>query len=124
MNKLFLFLLLIFLTSCSLFEEENTHTLPAGIDSISIEKIELRTVDFSTHIICGSLCWNGYYFEKTENGNDIYLRLYVTSDGNPCPAVCVERSYPYKFRAMFPGTYNFHFWNNDSTNIDTTITIN
>lgn len=124
MKKIFLLLPLILLNSCSLFEDENTYTFPAGIDSLSIDKIELRTIDFSTHIFCGSMCWNGYYFEKTENGNDIYLKLFVTSDGNACPAVCVERSFPYKFRASFPGTYSFHFWRNDSTNIDTTITIN
>ena len=124
MKKIFLLLLLILLTSCSLLEDESTHTFPAGIDSLSIGEIELRTTDFSTHIICGSMCWNGYYFEKTENGNNIYLRLFVTSDGNPCPAVCVERSFPYKFRALSPGNYSFHFWRNDSTNIDTTITIN
>lgn len=119
------FLLIIFvLSACSSFEDEKNWSYTAGIDSISVEKIEFRSVDFLAHISCGSMCWSGYYFEKSEIGNDIFLKLFVTSDGSPCPAVCVERSFPYKYRVFLPGSYTFHFWRNDSTSIDTTITFN
>ncbi len=124
MKTLILSLIIILLPACSLMEDETNLNFPAGIDSLAVEKLELRTVDFSTHIFCGSMCWTGYYFRKTESGNDIYLKLFVTSDGNACPCVCVERSFSYKYRVIYPGTYTFHFWRNDSTIIDTTIIFN
>jgi hypothetical protein len=116
-------LLVLVIPACSVFEDNELYRFPAGIDSIAVEKITFLTIDFSIHIYCGSMCWNGYYFEKTKINNDIYLNLFVTSDGNPCPAVCVNRSFPYKYRVLFPGTYTFHFMKNDSTSIDTTITL-
>ena len=122
--KAFIVLLAFLLSACSLLEDDEKWTYPAGIDSLSIEKIEFRTVDFLAHISCGSMCWNGYYFQKSEDGNDVYLKLFVTSDGTACPEVCVERSFPYKYRVLYSGTYNFLFWKNDSTSIDTTITFN
>jgi hypothetical protein len=122
--KAFIVLLALLLPACSLLEDDEKWTYPAGIDSLSIEKIEFRTVDFLAHISCGSMCWNGYYFQKSEDGNDVYLKLFVTSDGTACPAVCVERSFSYKYRVLNSGTYNFLFWKNDSTSIDTTITFN
>ena len=122
--KAFIVLLALLLPACSLLEDDEKWTYPAGIDSLSIEKIEFRTVDFLAHISCGSMCWNGYYFQKSEDGNVVYLKLFVSSDGNACPAVCVERSFSYKYRVLNSGTYNFLFWKNDSTSIDTTITFN
>lgn len=120
--KTYYFLLVIFiLSACSSFEDENIYKHAVWIDSLSVEKVELRTVDFTAHIFCGSMCWDGYYFEKFEQGSDIYLKLFVTSDGSACPAVCIERSFPYKYRVFLPGSYTFHFWKNDSTSIDTTI---
>lgn len=122
--KAFIVLLALLLPACSLLEDDEKWTYPAGIDSLSIEKIEFRTVDFLAHISCGSMCWNVYYFQKSEDGNVVYLKLFVSSDGNACPAVCVERSFSYKYRVLNSGTYNFLFWKNDSTSIDTTITFN
>lgn len=122
--KAVIVLLALFLPACSLLEDDKKWTYPAGIDSLSIEKIELHTVDFLAHISCGSMCWNAYYFQKSEDGNDVYLKLFVTSGGTACPDVCVERSFTYKYRVLYSGTYNFHFWKNDSSNIDTTITFN
>lgn len=125
MKFLITFIIALILQACSVFEdEEKTWIFSAGIDSLSIERIESHTVYFSAHISCGSMCWNGYYFEKSETGNEVFVKLYVTSDGSPCPAVCVERSFPYKHKALQTGSYKFHFWQNDSTSIDTTIIFN
>lgn len=124
MKKLFLFLAIISLPRCSIFEEDANYTYPAGIDSVAIESSEFRTIEFSTHIFCGSMCWNGYYFEKSEYSDDIYFKLYVFSNGNACPDVCVHRFFPYRFRSPHSGSYTFHFWRNDSTSIDTTINFN
>jgi hypothetical protein len=56
MKKLLLFFSPVLLYACSLIEDENNLIFPAGIDSLSVEMIEWRTREFSTHIFCGSMC--------------------------------------------------------------------
>lgn len=124
MKGLFFLLLILTIQSCSLNEDDTYRSFPVWLDSLAVEKVELRTVDFSVHIYCGSMCWNGYYFQMNENGNNINLKLFVTADGNPCPDVCVERSFPFKYTALHSGTFAFSFWQNDSTSLDTTIVFN
>lgn len=49
MKKLLLFFSTVLFYSCSIIEDENNHIFPAGIDSLMVDKIELRTIEFSTH---------------------------------------------------------------------------
>lgn len=122
--KTTILLMLFLIPACSVFEDETQLNFPAGVDSLSVEITGNKTAEFTAYLYCGSMCWTGYYFVSDQEGNDIYVKLFVTTDGRICPAVCVEQSYKFEYTSLYPGTYNFHFFRTDTTSLDTTISFN
>jgi hypothetical protein len=122
--KIFSILLLVTtLSSCSVFEEDDI-TRPIPVDSISVKNILSLTADFTASNFCGSMCWAKTYFEKTINGNNVYIKTFAVVDGSKiCPDVCVYAETPVSISLPSAGSYVFHFWRSDSTSIDTTLII-
>ena len=120
--KIFSILLLVkALSACSLFEENDiTHPIP--VDSISVNNTSSLTADFTAKIYCGSYCWKNTCFEKSINGNNVFIKTFAVSDeSSVCPAVCVEYQIPINITLPVSGSYTFHFWKSDTSSIDTTI---
>lgn len=120
--KIFSILLLVTtLSACSLFEEDDI-TRQIQVDSISVNNISNLTAEFTAIIYCGSYCWKNTYFEKSINGNNVFIKTFAVSDGSAvCPAVCVETEIPISIKLLVPGSYTFHFWKSDTSSIDTTL---
>ena len=115
--------LLIILSSCTIFEDDEIkRQIP--VDSISVNNISNLSVDFTASIFCGSLCWKNTYFEKKISGSDVFIKTFAISDGSSaCPDVCVDYQTPIHISLLSAGSYTFHFWQSDTSNIDTTIIV-
>ncbi|MBE0551451.1 MAG: hypothetical protein IH619_03640 [Ignavibacterium sp.] len=121
MKHLFFLLMLLVLSSCSVFEEDDI-TRPIPVDSVFVNNSSNLTAEFTAKIYCGSYCWKNTYFEKSILGNNVFIKTFAVSEGSSvCPAVCVE--YQTLINIVLPasGSYTFHFWKSDSTSIDTTL---
>jgi hypothetical protein len=106
-----------------MFEEDDI-TRPIPVDSISVNNTSNLTADITATIFCGSYCWKNTYFEKSINGNKVFIKTFAVSDGSSvCPAVCVEYQILINIALQTSGSYTFHFWKSDSTSIDTTLNI-
>ena len=121
MKQLFFLLMALVLSSCSLFEEDDI-TSPIPVDSVFVNNTSNLTVDFTAKIYCGSYCWKKTYFEKSINGNNVFITTFAVSDGSSvCPAVCIEYQIPISIVLPVSGSYTFHFWKSDTSSIDTTL---
>jgi len=110
-------------SACSSFEEDEI-TRPIPVDSIVVNTISNLTADFTAIIFCGSYCWKNTYFEKSINGNDVFIKTFAVLDrSSVCPAVCVEKETPINIQLFTPGGYTFHFWKSDTSSIDTMIVL-
>jgi hypothetical protein len=121
MKNIAISFLILIISSCSVFEEDDT-TRPIPTDSILINDIADLKVNFSAIIECGSMCWKETYYKSSINGDDVYIKTFAVTDGSAvCPAVCVETEIPISIKLMVPGSYTFHFWRSDTSSIDTTL---
>lgn len=121
MKHLFFLLIAIVLSSCSVFEEEDI-TRPIPVDSISVNSTSNLTADFTATIFCGSYCWKNTYFEKSINGNNVFIKTFaVSEESSVCPDVCVEYQTPINIALPASGSYTFHFWKSNTSSIDTTL---
>jgi hypothetical protein len=104
-----------------MFEEDDiTHPIP--VDSIAVNNTSNLSVDITATIFCGSYCWKKTYFEKTINGNNVYIKTFAVVDGSKtCPDVCVYAETPLFISLPLAGSYTFYFWRSDSSSIDTTL---
>ena len=106
-----------------MFEEDDI-TRPIPVDSIAVNNTSNLTADITATIFCGSYCWKNTYFEKSINGNNVFIKTFAVSDeSSVCPAVCVEYQIPINIVFQNSGSYTFHFWRRDSSSIDTTLII-
>jgi len=123
MKHQFFVLMALVISSCSVFEEDDiTRTIP--VDSVFVNNTSNLTAEFTAKIYCGSYCWKNTCFEKSIDGNNVFIKTFAVTDGSAvCPAVCVETEIPISILLMIPGSYTFHFWKSDSTSIDTTLNI-
>ena len=109
------------LSSCSVFDDDDI-TRPVPVDSVFVNNTSNLSADFTAKIYCGSYCWKNTYFEKSINGNNVFIKIFAVSDeSSVCPAVCVEYQIPINITLPVSGSYRFHFWKSDTSSIDTTL---
>ena len=113
--------MVLVLSSCSVFDDDDI-TRPVPVDSVFVNNTSNLTADFTAKIYCGSYCWKNTYFEKSINGNNVFIKTFAVSDeSSVCPAVCVEYQILININLPVSGSYTFHFWKSDTSSIDTTI---
>lgn len=128
MKKLLMFLLLglnisSFLSCDNLVENETTKRKAS---TLIVEKVSTNSNSISLTAIAewGSSCGSFSHLVVSQNNKDISITVYGKE---PIDAVClaVMSSFaaPVEIIVDSPGKYNFHFWQTDSTSLDTTITL-
>ena len=69
---------------------------------------------------CGSVS----HYTLLENQNDILIVIYGEEPKNAtCTQAFIQFEAPVEIIVDGPGEYNLHFWQNDSTSLDTTIVL-
>lgn len=113
------------LPSCSIWEDDTEIRRPFAVDSITVVNIARNVIEFTATNNCGSMCWKQTYFESNTSRNDVFIKTFFVADGSTiCPQVCVEVKTPVQITLPSTGSYTFHFWQSDSTSLDTTIVFN
>ncbi|QQS36238.1 MAG: hypothetical protein IPM56_18685 [Ignavibacteriales bacterium] len=120
-----IFSMAFLLYSCSIREEEEETSQPFAVESITVNDISRNGINFTAYNSCGSMCWKRTFVETKIDRTDIYVKTIAVFDKYAaCPAVCVGTETPVSINLSGNGIYNFHFWQSDSTSLDSVITIN
>ena len=101
-------------------------TIQRKTRTLSIEKITKGSYSFSIvaiaewHNGCGSFS----HYTVLENQNDISITIYGEEPQNAiCTQAFIQFEAPVEIIVDGPGEYSLHFWQNDSTSLDTTIVL-
>lgn len=110
-------------TSCD--TTENNHSEIKPVSAGKIEKIQINghQVKVTTSYGTPTPCWY-YYKTETHNFGDTFIsKVYAKYDGEMC--IQVTGSFNHEETVLFvgSGTKTLRFWQNDSSYLDTTITI-
>ncbi len=123
--KLYLLLFTVILSSCSVWEDEKEISQPFSVESIIINDISRTGIHLTAYNSCGSMCWKRTFVESRINGFEVYVKtIAVFDEWTACPAVCVGTETPVFIKISSNGNYSFHFWQSDSSSLDTIITVN
>jgi hypothetical protein len=114
---------LILMQACNTNEPD--HSMISPLSAIRIDSVEINgkqvttTVTYST----GTPCW---YYYKTESSNDNNVftsKVFGKYDGETCVQVVSSLKHTEQVNFLTSGTKNLRFWQNDSTYLDFTITL-
>lgn len=127
MNKIIPLASIVFLTfnnSC-LFEPDEKEYIqgPFCVDSVKVTQIEDRNVTFECIGWTGDPCWEHDHTEIDCQNPDYFVQIFVKRDKSLiCPQVISKMTIPVSITVGQDTSYTFHFWQTDSTSLDTTIT--
>lgn len=124
MKKLFFIILpLIVIQACNTNDPDHSMTNPLTAFKIDSLQISGKQVTATVSYIIGTPCW---YFFKTESSNDdntFTSKVFGKYDGENCVQVVSSLKHTQQVNFLTSGSKNLRFWQNDSTYLDTTITI-
>jgi len=114
---------LFLFNACDTNENDYSSIQPFGAAKIESISISGNQVNVTTVYGTPTPCWYFYRNEITNDGNVFSSKVYGKDDGDVC--VQMTGSFPREEKILFPtnGVKTLRFWQNDSTYLDTTITI-
>ncbi len=123
MRNLISILFLFCLIGCSVFEEDKkTRIIPA--ESVKEITISGRSVNFNVSCRIPTPCWEFYKYEETVDETYYFIKFFAKiTDQAVCPQVVSSLDAYYKVNVLKNGEYIFHFFQNDTTGLDTIIVI-
>lgn len=110
-------------TSCDTTENKYSEINPVGASKIENITINGNQVKVTTSYGTPTPCWY-YYKTESQNFRDTFIsKVFAKYDGEMC--IQVTGSFNHEETVLFVGSGNktLRFWQNDSTYLDTTITI-
>lgn len=124
MKRLFFVAIFIsLLNSCDTNENDFSQIKPFG--AAEIEKIEINGNQVIVTTVYGTPtpCWYFYKAENTNNDVVFTSKVFGKDDGDPCIQVLGSFKHDEKIIFSSSGEKTLRFWQNDSTYLDTTITL-
>jgi hypothetical protein len=124
MKKLF-FITIIFSFFYSCDTNENDFSRIQAFGAAEIEKIEINSNQVIVTAVYGTPtpCWYFYKAENTNNDVVFTSKVFGKDNGDPCIQVLGSFKHDEKIIFSSSGEKSLRFWQNDSTYLDTTITI-
>lgn len=114
-------------SGCSIFGHGTEWTYsPMYPDSLTISgsMIVNDRILFELDSAFNSPCNEYSHAELKQNANDIYVKFYQRRDKSTiCATVMVPTQISWSYTPLMPGDYRFHFWQSDTTSLDTTVTV-
>lgn len=115
------------LSGCSIFGDGTDWIYsPMYPDSLTISG-SMRVNDsilFELDSFLSTPCDEYSHAELKRDANDIYVRFYQRRDKSTmCITVIVPTQISWSYTPLMPGDYRFHFWQSDTTSLDTTVTV-
>ena len=119
-------ILSVFLSFLVISCNETDDVTPVVIRADSVKEVTVSgiTVDFIVTCMIPTPCYDYYNYEETADGMHYFIKFIAKHDGQSiCPQVISSLDAPYKVIVPKDGEYIFHFFQNDTTSLDTTIVI-
>ena len=113
----------LLISACNTNEPDNSFISPLSASKIDSLIIEGKKVTITTSYTLPTPCW---YYLKTEstNDNNIYTStVFGKYDGEVCIQILSSLQHTEQVFFTTKGDKQFRFWQNDSTYLDTTITL-
>ncbi|MFO7524001.1 MAG: hypothetical protein R6W68_00975 [Ignavibacteriaceae bacterium] len=110
-------------TSCDTIENKYSEINPVGASKIENITINGNQVKVTTSYGTPTPCWY-YYKTESQNFRDTFIsKVFAKYDGEMC--IQITGSFNHEETVLFAGSGNktLRFWQNDSTYLDTTITL-
>jgi hypothetical protein len=124
MKKLFFILLpLIVMQSCNTNEPD--HSMISPLTAFKIDSLQISGKQVTATVIytIGTPCWYYYKTESSNDDNTFTSKVFGKYDGENCIQVVSSLKHTQKVNFLTSGAKDLRFWQNDSTYLDTTITI-
>lgn len=119
-------LILLLITAGCIFDsgEDDYRYGVVSIDSVAVLSVQERTVFFACYSEVSDYCWQVHRFLSNRQGNDIFITVEAKhQEGVQCATAFKTLESPVYFEVDAPGAYSFHFWQSDSSTVDTTFAI-
>ena len=103
-------------------DHEAYYERPARVNHVEILGLANKKIEFNVFAVVPSPC---NYYSKTElkhDKNDYYVKIFSSYDGEPCIAILSTIEVPISVNVP-SGEKIFHFWQSDTSYLDTTIRI-
>jgi len=116
-------MILSFIIGCDTNENDISETRPFGVAKIENVDINGNQVTVTTVYGTPTPCW--YYYKTESTNNDIVFtsKVFGKDDGDPCIQVTASFTLEEKINFSSKGEKTLRFWQNDSTYLDTIITL-
>jgi len=95
---------------------------PATVYKIEILGLTNKKIELIAYGGVPTPCHYYLTTELSQENNDYYIKIYSRYEGEPCIAVISTIEVPVTINVQ-SGEKVFHFWQSDTTSLDTTITI-
>ena len=104
---------------------EPDHSMISPLTAIKIDNLQVigKQITITVTYSIGTPCW---YYYKTESSNDNNVftsKVFGKYDGEICIQVVSSLKHTEQVNFLTAGTKDLRFWRNDSTYLDTTITL-
>jgi len=111
---------------CALFESDDGafYTRPTPAERIEVKERAGRTITFSVTCSWPDGCGRYSHFTARQQGNEYTVQIFGgRTAAAVCPAVVIHFIAPVEIKVPAPGAYDFHFWQSDTTSIDTSLVV-
>lgn len=116
------FILITF--NCNLFKDKDWIIMPAHpYEVVILDTVQLGQ-DISFEVICevGDPCLMFSHLDINSQDYEVFVKTYAKRDpGAYCVMVVDSIKAIGSFKPTFEGNYNFHFWQTDTSSLDTTV---
>ncbi len=124
MKKLFFIIVpLIVMQACNINEPDHSMISPLTAFKVDSLKINGKQVTAIVTYTIGTPCWYYYKTERNNDDNVFTSKVFGKYEGETCVQVVSSLKHTEQIIFLTSGTKDLRFWQNDSTYLDTTITI-
>jgi len=119
----FIMVPLILMQACNTNEPD--HSMISPLKAIKIDSVQIKGKQVTTTVtyLIGTPCWYYYKIESSNNDNVYASKVFGKYDGEICVQVVSSLKHTEQVNFLTSGTKDLRFWQNDSTYLDTTITL-
>ena len=115
--------LLFFVSACNLFEPDKSIVAPLSASKINSIKITGKQVTVNVTYFLPNPCWHYYKTVNSNNDTVFTSKVFGKYNGELCIQVVSSFEHSQQINFSTRGEKLLRFWQNDSTFLDTLITL-
>lgn len=124
MKKLYLIIIpFILISACNTNEPD--HSMTSALTAIKIDSLQVigKQVTITATYLISTPCWYYYRTESTNDNSVFTSKVFGKYNGEICIQVLSSLKHKEQVNFLTGGIKELRFWQNDSTYLDTTVTL-